>query len=145
MQSTHLYPWEDRDRSKRVPCLNFVSSPDLLAWTREQSLYRWVSLILWVRIIHFILFVFACIATHKWRKANKRAATESRNVELQYHRSPEEHMAQQPPAYSPSAEGSARTPASVDKNPFKDPAHVAPPNEDENPFRDVEHAAVKYA
>ena len=77
--------------------------------------------------------------------ARKRAAVESRNVELQYHRNPEEHMAQQPPAYTPSAAGSTRTPPSADANPFKDPIHAAPPNEDGNPFRDVEHAAVKYA
>ena len=52
------------------------------------------------RIIHFNLFVMACIATHKWRKEGKRNRIERRNIELQYHRSPEEHMAQQPPAYS---------------------------------------------
>ena len=54
-------------------------------------------------------------------------------------------MAQQPPAYTPSAEGSTRTPPSAEENPFKDPAHVAPPTEHENPFKDVEHDAVKYA
>ena len=54
-------------------------------------------------------------------------------------------MAQQPPAYTPSADGSTRTPPSTDENPFKDPAHVAAPKGDENPFKDVENAAVKYA
>lgn len=50
--------------------------------------------------IHFALFVMACIATHKWRKAAKGARTERQNIELQYNRSPDEHTAQQPPAYS---------------------------------------------
>ena len=56
-------------------------------------------------------------------------------------------MAQQPPAYTPSAEGSARTPVSpvsAQEDPFKDPQHVAAPHE-ENPFRDVQTPAVKYA
>ncbi|KAL6714507.1 hypothetical protein ACLMJK_007932 [Lecanora helva] len=97
-----------------------------------------------ILIIHFVLFVFACIATHKRRMANKRAATETRNVELQYHRSPEEHMAQQPPAYTPSAERSTKTPP-ANENPFNDPPHKAAPEEYENPFRDVENPAVKYA
>lgn len=56
------------------------------------------------RIIHFILFVMDCIAIHQWRKEAKRAQTERRNIELQYHRSPEQHLAQQPPAYSPSGD-----------------------------------------
>ena len=38
----------------------------------------------------------ACIATRKWRREAKKAKTERRNIELQYHRSPEEHKAQQP-------------------------------------------------
>ena len=38
----------------------------------------------------------ACIATHKWRREAKKARTERRNIELQYHRSPEEHIAKQP-------------------------------------------------
>ena len=46
----------------------------------------------------------ACIATHKWRREAKKAKTERRNIELQYHRSPEEHMAKQPPAY-PAGDG----------------------------------------
>ena len=37
----------------------------------------------------------ACIATHKWRREAKKAKTERRNIELQYHRSPEEHTAKQ--------------------------------------------------
>lgn len=58
-----------------------------------------------IRIIHFSLFVTACIATHKWRKEAKRVRAERRNIELQYHRSPEQHMEHQPPEYSapPSA------------------------------------------
>ncbi|MCJ1303697.1 hypothetical protein MMC08_006507 [Hypocenomyce scalaris] len=57
-------------------------------------------------VIHFTLFVFACIDTKKWRRAAKRAKQERYNIELQYHRSPEEHLAHQPPAYTPPAEGS---------------------------------------
>ena len=38
----------------------------------------------------------ACIATHRWRRRVKQAVSERRNIELQYHRSPEEHTAQQP-------------------------------------------------
>ncbi len=56
------------------------------------------------RIIHFILFIYACIATHKHRMAAKRNRTERRNIELQYHRHPEHHLAQQPPAYTASRE-----------------------------------------
>ena len=99
------------------------------------------------RIIHFILFVYACIATHKWRKAKKLSASERRNIELQYNRSPEEHLESQPPAYTPSAEGSARTPRSAatseENNPFKDTEATA----ESNPFHDdhVTGGAVKYA
>ena len=57
-------------------------------------------------VLHLTLFVFACIDTKKWRSAAKRAKSERDNIELQYHRSPEEHQAHQPPAYTPSAEGS---------------------------------------
>ena len=55
-----------------------------------------------VLIMHFILFVYACIACHKWRRARKRERVQRRNIELQYHRSPEEHMQGRPPAYTPS-------------------------------------------
>lgn len=95
------------------------------------------------RIIHFTLFVYACIATHKWRKAQKITSAERRNIELQYNRSPEEHLESQPPAYTPSAAGSARTPVSAvreEDNPFKDSEATA----ESNPFHD-EHSAVKYA
>lgn len=44
--------------------------------------------------------------------ARKQAATERRNIELQYHRSPEEHMDKQPPAYSLSAQETAKSPVS---------------------------------
>lgn len=57
-------------------------------------------------VLHVTLFVFACIDTKKWRRAAKMAKSERHNIELQYHRSPEEHLANQPPAYTPSAEGS---------------------------------------
>ncbi|MCJ1336322.1 hypothetical protein MMC09_001598 [Bachmanniomyces sp. S44760] len=50
-------------------------------------------------VIHFTLFVFACIDTHKWRMADKTSMKESRNIQLQYHRDPEEHTANSPPAY----------------------------------------------
>ncbi|KAL9099397.1 MAG: hypothetical protein Q9163_005095 [Psora crenata] len=67
-----------------------------------------------VLILHFVLFVFACIACHKWRMARKKESVQRRNIELQYHRSPEEHMEGQPPAYTPSAntESSLRSPVS---------------------------------
>ncbi|KAL9137023.1 MAG: hypothetical protein Q9175_001780 [Cornicularia normoerica] len=100
-----------------------------------------------ILIIHFTLFVYACIATHKWRKAKELTPAERRNLELQYNRSPEEHLESQPPAYTPSAAGSARTPGSAapseEHNPFKDAEATA----DSNPFHD-EHVAgdaVKYA
>ena len=51
------------------------------------------------RMIHFALFVMACIATRKWRHEAKQARTGRRNIELQYHRSPEEHTAKQPVVY----------------------------------------------
>lgn len=46
----------------------------------------------------------ACIATHKWRREAKKAKVERRNIELQYHRRPEEHKAQQPPHPYPEAD-----------------------------------------
>lgn len=97
-----------------------------------------------ILIIHFTLFVYACIATHKLRKRKQQDAAERRNIELQYHRSPEEHRQSQPPAYTPSAEGNARLPASVvseDDNPFKDAEATA----ESNPFHDDHRGAVKYA
>ena len=59
------------------------------------------------RFIHFALFIMACKDTKRWRAAKKRAKVERHNIELQYHRSPEEHMAQQPPAYSPQVDRQA--------------------------------------
>ncbi|KAI4129006.1 MAG: hypothetical protein LQ338_002473 [Usnochroma carphineum] len=61
-------------------------------------------------ILTFTLFVLACVATHKHRRAQRTAKVASRNIRLQYHRSPEEHAVarlepQQPPAYSPRADG----------------------------------------
>lgn len=53
-----------------------------------------------ILVIHFSLFVMACIATHRWRKQAKLRKAERRNIELQYHRNPEAHAAQQPPGYS---------------------------------------------
>ncbi|KAF6228169.1 hypothetical protein HO133_007899 [Letharia lupina] len=97
-----------------------------------------------ILIIHFTLFVYACIATHKLRKAKKLTAAERRNIELQYNRSPEEHRESQPPAYTPSAKGSARTPVSAvseEDNPFKDAEATA----ESNPFDDEHRSAVKYA
>lgn len=35
----------------------------------------------------------ACMALRKWRREAKKAVAERRNIELQYHRSPEEHRA----------------------------------------------------
>ncbi|KAI4097850.1 MAG: hypothetical protein LQ348_003246 [Seirophora lacunosa] len=53
-------------------------------------------------IFTFTLFVLACISTHKRRRAPQRANIAARNIQLQYHRSPEEHAAHEPlPAYSP--------------------------------------------
>ncbi|MCJ1273361.1 hypothetical protein MMC21_001152 [Puttea exsequens] len=97
-------------------------------------------------IIHFVLFVFACITTHKHRKAMKQSTGERRNIELTYHRSPEEHNDQQPPAYTPSAEGSLRTPTSTanqEEDPFKDPERNVGLQKETNPFGD--HSALKYA
>lgn len=79
-----------------------------------------------VLIMHFYLFVMACIKTHKWRMQKKRERAARRNIELQYHRSPEEHARNQPPppAYTPSA-GSDRdleggeSPVSQDENVVK--------------------------
>ncbi|KAL8952667.1 MAG: hypothetical protein Q9222_001435 [Ikaeria aurantiellina] len=52
-------------------------------------------------ILTFTLFVMACIATHKHRRAVRRNRISTRNIQLQCNRSPEEHAAQEPPAYSP--------------------------------------------
>ncbi|KAL2044897.1 hypothetical protein N7G274_002672 [Stereocaulon virgatum] len=96
-----------------------------------------------ILFIHFALFVFACIATHRWRKAKKIAATERRNIELTYHRSPAQHKEQQPPAYTPSAKGS-HSAGDHDENPFQGSGHRAGPSESENYWKDAERGAVKY-
>ncbi|KAL8715825.1 MAG: hypothetical protein Q9220_000492 [cf. Caloplaca sp. 1 TL-2023] len=54
-----------------------------------------------ITILTFTLFVMACIATHKHRRAVRRNRASTRNIQLQYNRSPQEHAAQEPPAYSP--------------------------------------------
>ena len=137
MQPTHLHLGQDGDCGQCIPGLNLVSTP----LTKLNTSFDFVSAanVNKHSIIHFILFVFACVATHKWRKSSKRAATERRNIELQYHRSPAEHLQQQPPAYTPSSA------AGKEENPFKDPEHSAGPSEDENPFKDAERGAVKYS
>ncbi|CAF9916791.1 hypothetical protein IMSHALPRED_003295 [Imshaugia aleurites] len=97
-----------------------------------------------ILIIHKTLFVYACIATHKLRKAKKLSTVERRNIELQYNRSPEEHRESQPPAYTPSAAASTRSPVSAvneQDNPFKDEEATA----DSNPYHDDHGSAVKYA
>ncbi|KAL9604623.1 MAG: hypothetical protein Q9219_000343 [cf. Caloplaca sp. 3 TL-2023] len=60
-------------------------------------------------ILSFTLFVLACIATHRHRRAVRRKRTSASNIQLQYHRSPEEHAAQEPPAYSPRSDEESRT------------------------------------
>ena len=52
--------------------------------------------------MHFVLFVFACIDTHKWRKAGKMARAEKENFELQYNQSPAQQDNREPPAYANS-------------------------------------------
>ena len=143
MPTAHLHAWQDGDCRECVPGIYPVSFPQTSCRSPldELRLTKCAP-----RIIHFILFVFACIATHKWRKASKRSAAERRNIELQYHRSPEEHLSQQPPAYTPSAQGSIRTPTSAvseHENPFKDGRDLPAEGADVNPFRDEN--AVKYA
>lgn len=71
------------------------------------------------RILHFTLFVLSCISVHRLRRRKRLSRihpnlhntptantidpmTAQRNIELQYHRSPEEHAAKSPsipPAY----------------------------------------------
>lgn len=79
-----------------------------------------------ILIIHFILFVYACIATHKWRKMKGTKNVERRNIELQYNRKPEDHTQQRPPAYTPSV------PRASEEDPV-------------SPISTSEEAAVKYA
>ena len=136
MQPTHIHTGQDGDRGQCIPGLDLVSTPHAKARYKHDSVSS--ANVKLPSIIHFILFVVACIATHKWRKSSKQAASERRNIELQYHRSPAEHMEQQPPAYTPSA-------ANQGEDPFKDPVHHAGPSEDENPFKDAERGAVKYS
>lgn len=80
------------------------------------------------RIIHFVLFVMDCVATHKWRKEAKRAEAERRNIELQYHRSPEQHLAQQPPAYSPTGDDK-RASRAGEESPASSSSPTSPTNE----------------
>lgn len=49
------------------------------------------------RVIHLSLFVMACMAMQKRRREATKAVAERRNIELQYHRSPEEHRARSYP------------------------------------------------
>ncbi|SLM39442.1 hypothetical protein LPUS_09976 [Lasallia pustulata] len=106
-----------------VPCIVFSVDGGLFwAWVPTQysddgtvncDFYNWLSrpclpvlytiggleiagivFLFLIFVLHLTLFVFACIDTKKWRSAAKRA------------KSPEEHQAHQPPAYTPSAEGS---------------------------------------
>ncbi|KAL8943833.1 MAG: hypothetical protein Q9216_000826 [Gyalolechia sp. 2 TL-2023] len=56
-------------------------------------------------ILSLTLFVLGCIAVHKHRRAARRSRITARNIQLQYHRSPDEHAAQQPPAYTPPSDG----------------------------------------
>lgn len=55
-------------------------------------------------IFSFTLFVLACITTHKHRRAARRSRNGTRDIQLQYHRSPEEHAAHQPPLYTPRSD-----------------------------------------
>lgn len=137
VQPTYIQTRQDGDRGQCIPGLDLVSTPRAKARYKHDIVSFANNNV--PSIIHFILFVFACIATHKWRKSSKQATSERRNIELQYHRSPAEHMEQKPPAYTPSSA------ASQGEDPFKDPVHHAGPSEDENPFKDVERGAVKYA
>ena len=137
VQPTHIHTGQDGDRGQCIPGFDLVSPPRAEAWYKHDVVSSANDNV--PSIIHFILFVFACIATHKWRKSRKQAASGRRNIELQYHRSPAEHMEQQPPAYTPSSA------ASQGEDPFKDPVHHAGPSEDENPFKDAERGAVKYS
>ncbi|KAL9638150.1 MAG: hypothetical protein Q9164_001744 [Protoblastenia rupestris] len=101
----------------RIPCNRFnywsqYCNPMIYKLGRmEIAANVFLALVL---IMHFVLFVYACIACHKWRMAKKRETVHRRNIELQYHRSPEEHMEGQPPAYTPSTktESSSRNPDS---------------------------------
>ncbi|MCJ1316496.1 hypothetical protein MMC15_001817 [Xylographa vitiligo] len=43
-----------------------------------------------VFIIHIILFAFACVDTHKWRKAGEVRGVEKKEFELQYNKDPEQ-------------------------------------------------------
>ncbi|KAL8924907.1 MAG: hypothetical protein Q9208_003790 [Pyrenodesmia sp. 3 TL-2023] len=62
-------------------------------------------------IFSFTLFVLACIATHKYRRAARRSRVGTHNIQLQYHRSPEEHAAHQPPLYTPRSDEEQAVPA----------------------------------
>lgn len=87
-----------------VPCeiYNFWSKPcnPLIYKLGKQEMAANVFLAL-VIIMHFGLFVRACVLTHRLRKLRKSEAVARRNIELQYNRSPVDHNTEAPPAYSP--------------------------------------------
>lgn len=67
-------------------------------WLATKSIRADVSV---TRIFEFTLFVLACIATHKHRRALRQTRAATNNIRLQYNRDPEDHAAQEPPAYTP--------------------------------------------
>lgn len=89
-----------------IPCeiYNFWSQPcnPLIYRLGKQEMAANVFLAL-VILMHFPLFVRACILTHRLRKSKKREAAARRNIELQYNRSPAQHDMEAPPAYAPTA------------------------------------------
>ncbi|KAL8666877.1 MAG: hypothetical protein Q9202_001117 [Teloschistes flavicans] len=69
-----------------------------ITWLATKSIRADVSV---TRIFEFTLFVLACIATHKHRRTLRQTRAASNNIRLQYNRDPEDHAAQEPPAYTP--------------------------------------------
>ena len=101
-----------------VPCVSYnwwsKACNPLIYQLGKQEIAANVFLAL-VLITHFVLFVRACVMTHRYRKHSKHDQAMRRNIELQYHRSPEEHQRHAPPAYTPPDAGkreSASSPVS---------------------------------
>ncbi|KAL8765718.1 MAG: hypothetical protein Q9209_007283 [Squamulea sp. 1 TL-2023] len=66
--------------------------------------FWWWQPVYYTSIFEFTLFVLACIVMHKHRRAIRSRRMPTGLSQLQYHRDPEAHAAQQPPAYTPSEE-----------------------------------------
>ncbi|KAL8909510.1 MAG: hypothetical protein Q9207_000190 [Kuettlingeria erythrocarpa] len=92
--------------SRAEPCLPVI----YIAGKAEIAGSVFLGLLI---IFSFTLFILACIAAHRHRLAARRSKDDTHNIQLQYHRSPEEHAAQEPPAYKPRSDEEQAAPVAT--------------------------------